>query len=142
MVARLQAAKHSRVPPLLRARGNTGRGLGKPTSAWIEELSHSPQHGLVPREVSAMAQKSKTAAPKSKRKTSTRKAVIRKPKGTTPSAKADVRKPKHTPDRIEQHMPTPRREIDSVKPVTIKPRRNVETNDALMFPSGRPIRKR
>ena len=35
MVARLQAAKHSGVPPLLRTSGNTGHGLGKPTSAWM-----------------------------------------------------------------------------------------------------------
>ena len=39
MVARLQGAKHSQVPPLLRTSGNTGHGLGKPTSAWIEELT-------------------------------------------------------------------------------------------------------
>lgn len=39
MVARLQAANHSQVPPLLRTSGNTGHGLGKPTSAWIEELT-------------------------------------------------------------------------------------------------------
>lgn len=39
MVARMQAAKHSRVPPLLRTTGNTGHGLGKPTSVWIEELT-------------------------------------------------------------------------------------------------------
>jgi hypothetical protein len=31
---------------------------------------------------------------------------------------------------------------DTVKAVVIKPRRKVETSDALLFPSGRPIRKR
>jgi prolyl oligopeptidase len=39
MLARLQVAKHSLVPPLLRTSGNTGHSLGKPTSAWIEELT-------------------------------------------------------------------------------------------------------
>jgi prolyl oligopeptidase len=39
MTARLQAANRSRVSPLLRTSGNTGHGLGKPTSARIEELT-------------------------------------------------------------------------------------------------------
>jgi hypothetical protein len=31
---------------------------------------------------------------------------------------------------------------DGPEKIDIKPRRKVETSDALMFPSGRPIRKR
>jgi len=34
------------------------------------------------------------------------------------------------------------RKPSAVKTVVIKPRRKVETSDALIFPSGRPIRKR
>jgi len=39
MIARLQAANASHAPLLLRTSGNTGHGSGKPTSAYVEELT-------------------------------------------------------------------------------------------------------
>ena len=89
------------------------------------------------------------AAPKKpKRKPSTGKAVVVKSKRKASPVKSVVRKPKPKPKPtpvtypVEAAAKGPNTGVDTVKPVVIEPRRQVETSDALLFPSGRPIRKR
>lgn len=58
---------------------------------------------------------------------------------TVPAVKAKAKRKTYARKDVgTKSKPT----ADTVKPVVIKPRRKVETSDALMFPSGRPIRKR
>ena len=80
---------------------------------------------------------------KPKRKTSAVKGGVRKHKHKASTIKGGVRKPKPKPYPVEAVAQGPERNnVDIVKPVVIEPRRTVETSDALIFPSGRPIRKR
>jgi hypothetical protein len=91
-----------------------------------------------------------------KRSKRTTRAVVRKPKRKTSAAKGVVRKPKRKASAVKVVAPKPQPKpypdetvakglnpnVATVKPVVIEPRRQVETSDALLFPSGRPMRKR
>ena len=98
----------------------------------------------------------KRAAPKKpKRKRSTVKVVVGKPKRKASPGRGAMRKPKRKTSAVKGVVPQPNQpypmqavakgpkiNLDTVRPVVIEPRRQVETSDALLFPSGRPIRKR
>ena len=76
------------------------------------------------------------------KKGKTVRAKVRKPKRKQPAVKRADIEPRPKLEILRAELLKPERDTSIVKPVAIKQRRTVETSDALMFPSGRPIRKR
>jgi hypothetical protein len=72
----------------------------------------------------------------------TTRAAGRKPRAKTSTTTVDTTQPKRKPTPGSPVSPKRKRQMASPRPTAIKARRKVETSDALLFPSGRPIRKR